>query len=341
MDIEEKLLSVEKAGDQDLKAADSVHDVEALRIKFLGKKGAFAELMVLLKEVPIDLKPSIGQKINLLKQQFSSDLDQKMKQLEGQSLSHRLEEEYLDISLPGNMPPLGRRHVLMQVLEECIDIMVSMGFVVQTGPDIESDYYNFEALNFASDHPARDMQDTFYLDAQTLLRTHTSNTQVRVMQNSATPIRIAAPGRCFRNEDVTARSHVVFHQIEGLYIDEGVNFMDLTSCLDEFFHTFFARPIQIRYRPSYFPFVEPGMEVDISCIVCNSTGCNVCKHSGWLEVMGAGLVHPEVLKSGGIDPEKYSGFAFGFGIERLAMLRHSIEDIRLFFMNRIAFLQQF
>lgn len=341
MEIEKKLQSVEESASQELKIADSISDVEALRIKYLGKKGFFAELMLLLKALPADQKPLVGQKINLLKSQFSADLDQKMHQLQQLNLSTRLEEEYLDVTLPGSPLSLGRRHILMQVLDECIDIMVSMGFAVEYGPDIESDYYNFEALNFASDHPARDMQDTFYLSPQTLLRTHTSNTQVRVMQNSPLPIRIAAPGRCFRNEDVTARSHVVFHQIEGLYIDVGVNFTDLTACLEEFFHTFFARPIQIRYRPSYFPFVEPGMEVDIGCIVCNSAGCNVCKHSGWLEVMGAGLVHPEVLKSGGIDPEKYSGFAFGFGIERLVMLRHSIEDIRLFFSNRLSFLKQF
>lgn len=341
MDIEKKLHIVEESASQDLERANSLHDIEALRIQYLGKKGLFVELMVLLKELPADLKPILGQKINSLKKQFSEDLDFKSQKLHEQDLSGRLEEEYLDISLPGKPMATGRRHILMQVLDECIEILVSMGFAVEYGPDIESDYYNFEALNFAQDHPARDMQDTFYLSPQTLLRTHTSNTQVRVMQNSSLPIRVAAPGCCFRNEDVTARSHVSFHQIEGLYIDKGVNFMDLTSTLEEFFHTFFSRPIQVRYRPSYFPFVEPGMEVDIGCIVCNAVGCNVCKHSGWLEVMGAGLVHPEVLKSGGIDPEKYSGFAFGFGIERLAMLRHSIEDIRLFFMNRLSFLEQF
>lgn len=227
------------------------------------------------------------------------------------------------------------------MLDEAIDILVGMGFSVQYGPDIETDYYNFEALNFAKDHPARDMHDTFYITSNILLRTHTSNTQVRVMETATPPIRVIAPGKCYRNEDVSARSHVLFHQIEGLYIDKEVTFADLLATLEEFFSKLLKQEVKMRYRPSFFPFVEPGMEVDVHCIVCGGSGCSVCKHTGWLEVAGAGMVHPEVLKSGGIDPEEYSGYAWGFGIERLAMLRYSIPDIRLFMENHLRFLQQF
>lgn len=222
-----------------------------------------------------------------------------------------------------------------------IEILVGMGFSVQYGPDIDSDYYNFEALNFAADHPARDMQDTFYISDNILLRTHTSNTQVRVMENNAPPIRIIAPGKAYRNETITARSHVFFHQVEGFYIDKGVTFADLFATLDEFYKKFFEADVKTRIRPSYFPFVEPGMEIDISCISCGGTGCNLCKYTGWLEVAGAGMIHPEVLKNGNIDPEVYSGYAWGMGVARLAMLKHGINDIRQFYDNDLRFLEQF
>jgi phenylalanyl-tRNA synthetase alpha chain len=216
-----------------------------------------------------------------------------------------------------------------------------MGFSVQLGPDVDTDYYNFGGLNFAPDHPARDMQDTFYLAPAHLLRTHTSNVQVHIMETHAPPIRVIAPGRCFRNEDISARSHVFFHQVEGFYIDKHVTFADLFSTMDEFLAKLFGQKIQTRYRPSYFPFVEPGMEVDIRCISCQGVGCRLCKQTGWLEILGTGLIHPNVLKKGKIDPEVYSGYAWGMGIERITMLLHDIRDIRLFTENDLRFLEQF
>jgi phenylalanyl-tRNA synthetase alpha chain len=228
-----------------------------------------------------------------------------------------------------------------KMMDKMIEVLISMGFSVQYGPDLESDYYNFEALNFEPDHPARDMQDTFYVSEDKLLRTHTSNVQGRVIEKYNPPIRVVAPGRCFRNETVSARSHVFFHQIEGFYIDENVTFADLLATMDEFWSKVFQQKIKTRYRPSYFPFVEPGMEGDISCIICEGKGCRICKNSGWLEVFGAGMIHPNVLKAGNVDPEKYSGYAWGLGIERLAMLYYGIKDIRLFTQNDMRFLSQF
>jgi phenylalanyl-tRNA synthetase alpha chain len=226
-------------------------------------------------------------------------------------------------------------------MNEVLDVLSSMGFSVQYGPDIESDYYNFEALNFSKDHPARDMQDTFYLAPDVLLRTHTTNAQVRIMEKTGLPIRVAMPGRAFRNETVTARSHIFFHQVDGLYIDKNVTFCDLLSTLEEFFFKLFKKKIETRFRTSYFPFVEPGMEADVRCIICEGGGCPVCKFTGWLEVLGAGMVHPNVLKAGGIDPEEYSGYAWGMGLERLVMVRHGIKDIRAFSENHLKFLRQF
>lgn len=236
---------------------------------------------------------------------------------------------------------MGRRHVVNALNNEAIEILTEMGFTVQYGPDIDTDYYNFEALNFAKDHPARDMHDTFYLAPGTLLRTHTSNTQVRIMAYSKPPIRVIIPGKCYRNEEISARSHVVFHQIEGVYIDEKVTFSDLLATSEEFLTKLFKNDVKVRFRPSYFPFVEPGVEADVSCIVCGGKGCQLCKHTGWLEVFGAGMIHPEVMRYGGIDPECYSGYAIGLGIERLAMMRYAIDDIRLFFENNVRFLEQF
>jgi phenylalanyl-tRNA synthetase alpha chain len=253
----------------------------------------------------------------------------------------QLAKEKIDITLPGRRRFSGRKHLLTSAMDEIIDILIGMGFSVQYGPEIDTDYYNFEALNFAPDHPARDMQDTFYIASNMLLRTHTSNIQARIMESHEPPLRIIAPGKVYRNETVTARSHVFFHQIETLYIDKGVTFVDLLSTMDEFLGKVFYRGIETRFRPSYFPFVEPGMEVDITCLVCEGEGCPICKHTGWLEVAGAGMVHPEVLKNGGIDPEVYTGYAWGMGLERTVMLKYGIKDIRLFTENDLRFLQQF
>lgn len=326
----------------DLLTCQASADVEALKVKYLGKKGAVQGLMHTLKDCSAEERPQVGKVINDLKEAVTVQLDAAFDRFKHQELQVRLAGETIDVTEPGRSRFLGGKHVVMKVLDEAIDVLMGMGFSVQYGPDIESDFYNFEALNFAKDHPARDMHDTFYINPETLLRTHTSNTQVRVMEKGSPPIRIIAPGKCYRNEDVSARSHVLFHQIEGVYIDKHVTFADLLATLEELFSKLLKQEgIKMRYRPSYFPFVEPGMEVDINCFVCGAKGCSVCKHSGWLEVCGAGMIHPEVLKAGGIDPEEYTGYAWGMGIERLTMLRFGIEDIRLFMENNLRFLHQF
>ncbi len=341
MTLEETISAIRAEAEKDLTESSSAKEIEALKVKYLGKKGRVQGLMPMLKECSPEERPQFGKRINDLKTSLEEQLQFASDRLEGKELEKRLHSEKLDVTLPGRRRFLGRRHVILKMLDEAIEILAEMGFSVQYGPDIESDFYNFEALNFSKDHPARDMHDTFYISGDILLRTHTSNTQVRVMEACAPPIRIIAPGKCYRNEDVSARSHVLFHQIEGVYIDKDVTFADLLSTLEEFYERLLQHKIKMRNRPSYFPFVEPGLEVDISCIVCDGEGCPVCKHTGWLEVCGAGMVHPEVLRSGGIDPEEYTGYAWGMGIERLAMLRYGITDIRLFLEDDLRFLQQF
>lgn len=325
----------------DLAPVATTTDIENLKVKYLGKKGPIQNLMKMLKDISPEERPAFGKEINDLKEEISRQIQDLESKLQVQEENHQLISEKIDVTLPGRYRPIGRKHVITQALDAMIEILVGMGFSVQYGPDIDSDYYNFEALNFAADHPARDMQDTFYITPQVLLRTHTSNVQVRVMEGQRPPIRIITPGKAYRNETITARSHVFFHQVEGLYIEKGVTFVDLLATIKEFFQKLFQREIQTRYRPSYFPFVEPGMEIDINCLSCNGKGCQLCKHSGWLEVAGAGMVHPEVLKNGGIDPEIYSGYAWGMGVERMVLLKHGVKDIRMFTENDVRFLDQF
>lgn len=325
----------------DIAAAKTSSDIETLKVKYLGKKGPVQNLMKLLKDVSPEERPAFGKEVNDLKEEISRQLDLQEKQSIAKEENQQLIREKIDVTLPGRQHPIGRKHVITQALDAIIDILIGMGFSVQYGPDIDTDYYNFEALNFSSDHPARDMQDTFYITPQVLLRTHTSNVQVRVMESHQPPIRIITPGKAYRNETITARSHVFFHQVEGLYIDKGVTFADLLSTMQEFFQKLFQREVETRYRPSYFPFVEPGMEIDINCLSCNGKGCQLCKHTGWLEVAGAGMVHPEVLKNGGIDPEVYTGYAWGMGVERMVLLKHGVKDIRMFTENDLRFLEQF
>lgn len=326
---------------RELTEASHSKDLENLKVKYLGKKGPVQGLMVALKDCSPNERPQFGKLINDLKEELASHCENSLARLKLDELNSRLKEEWIDITLPGRRPRKGRLHPITQALNRCIDIFIGMGFSVQLGPDVDTDYYNFEGLNFAPDHPARDMQDTFYLNQEHLLRTHTSNVQVHAMEKFSPPIRIIAPGRCFRNEDISARSHVFFHQIEGFYIDKGVTFADLFSTMDEFLSKLFNEKVATRYRPSYFPFVEPGLEVDVKCISCKGTGCRICKHTGWLEILGAGMVHPNVLKKGCIDPEVYSGYAWGMGIERLTMLLNDIKDIRQFTENDLRFLEQF
>lgn len=333
--------SLHKELKEDLEHVQSLKNLEALKIKYLGRKGMIQNLMKELKEVPSDQRPLAGKWINDLKDevtQVCQILEEKLISVEEQE---RLQNEFIDVTLPGRRRFPGRRHPVLQMLDNVIDACMELGFSVQYAPDIETDYYNFESLNYPKDHPARDMQDTFYISNDFLLKTHTTSIQVRLMEANRPPIRVVCPGKCYRNEEITARSHVFFHQIDALYVDQGVTFGDLLSTLDQFFKRLFGHDIKIRVRPSYFPFVEPGMEVDIHCIICDGHGCNVCKHTGWLEVAGAGMVHPEVLRNGGIDPEVYTGFAWGMGIERLVMVKQGVKDIRMFTQNDMRFFEQF
>jgi phenylalanyl-tRNA synthetase alpha chain len=339
--VQEKVSSLRKQFQSDLKNVQHSKEVEQLKVKYLGKKGPVQDLMQHLRDAPADQRPMVGQQINELKEEIGHLCEQALTSFSQVEQAKRLDVEKIDVTLPGRRHYLGREHPITKTMEEVISILSGMGFSVQYGPDIDSDYYNYEGLNFPPDHPARDMQDTFYITKDMLLRSHTSNTQLRVMESHKPPIRVIAPGTVYRNETISSRSHVFFHQVEGLYIDKNVSFADLFSTMQELWNKLFNAKVKTRFRPSYFPFTEPGLEVDIACTSCAGKGCRLCKQSGWLEVCGAGMVHPEVLKNGGIDPEHYSGYAWGMGIERLAMLRYGIKDIRQFTENDLRFLEQF
>lgn len=339
--MEDKVSSLRRQFQTDFTQVKQTQDIENLKVKYLGRKGPIQELMTELRHCSPEKRPLMGKLINDLKIEISEVCEQGEQSLTLIEETQRLAEEKIDVSLPGRKKFLGRKHPLTLIQDEVIKILSGMGFSVQYGPDIDSDYYNFEGLNFPKDHPARDMQDTFYITPELLLRTHTSNTQLRVMESHQPPIRIIAPGTVYRNENISSRSHVFFHQVEGLYVDKNVSFADLFATMNEFWSKLFNTQIETRFRPSFFPFVEPGLEIDIRCTACGGSGCRLCKQSGWLEVAGAGMVHPEVLKNGGIDPEIYSGYAWGLGIERLAMLRYGVKDIRQFTENDMRFLSQF
>ena len=296
--------------------------------------------MKALASLDPDLRRSVGQVINQAKDQFQTELEQKRILLNQQVLIERLISERIDVSLPGRGQALGRLHPVTTTLRRISELFRSVGFAVVEGPEIEDDYHNFGALNIPAHHPARAMHDTFYFDAHTVLRTHTSPVQIRVMESSAPPLRVIAPGRVYRcDSDITHTP--MFHQVEGFVVDQNVSFADLKGTVYDFLRNFFEKDIQVRFRPSYFPFTEPSAEVDIECVMCHGKGCRVCSQTGWLEVMGCGMIHPEVFKSVNIDSEAYTGFAFGMGVERLAMLRYGINDLRLFFENDLRFLEQF
>lgn len=339
--MQEKIQEIRKEFEKELSALHSSKEVEQLKVKYLGKKGCVQELLVSLRTCSPEERPLLGKVVNDLKEELSSVLEQAIKGFLAIEEGKRIEAEKLDITLPGRKRFQGRKHPIYLFRDKLIAILSQMGFSVQYGPDMDSDYYNYEGLNFPEDHPARDMQDTFYISPDLLLRSHTTNVQLRVMETHKPPIRIIAPGTVYRNETISARSHVFFHQIEGLYVDKNVSFADLFSTMSEFLSKLFEQSVEIRFRPSYFPFVEPGVEVDMRCTSCGGAGCPLCKHTGWLEVAGAGMIHPEVLKNGGIDPEEYSGYAWGLGIERLAMLLYGVKDIRAFTENDLRFLSQF
>lgn len=322
----------------DLGQSDSMEKLEQLRISYLARSGKIATLFEGLKNASSTDKPVLGKSLNELRSFAQAQFDAKKEEL---GRGSKPTEISFDLTLPGRPRPVGTKHPVMQSMEEMKQIFVSMGFSIATGPEIETDYYNFGALNFAPDHPARDMQDTFFISKDVLLRTHTSPVQIRVMEKQKPPVRVIMPGRVYRNEAVSARSLVMFHQIEGLYVDKGVTFSELKGTLVSFAKQFYGTRSKYRFRPSFFPFTEPSAEMDISCYICSGKGCRVCKYSGWLEIVGSGMVHPNVLKNVGYDPEKYTGFAFGFGVERPTILRHGIDDIRLMFENDVRFLRQF
>lgn len=320
-------------------SASTKEEVEELRIKYISKKGLVSQLFADFKNVPADRKKAVGQSINVLKN-FALD---KINSLKDTFENGEQKESGQDLTMPGEPMRLGTRHPLSIVRNEIIDIFARLGFTVAEGPEIEDDWHVFSALNFPPEHPARDMQDTFFIqkDPDVLLRTHTSSVQARVMEKTQPPIRAIFPGRVFRNEAISARSHCIFHQIEGLYVDENVSFADLKQTLLYFSRELFGETTEIRLRPSYFPFTEPSAEMDVSCSICGGKGCNVCKYTGWLEILGCGMVDPNVLESCNIDSKKYTGFAFGMGIERITMLKYGIKDIRHFFENDVRFLRQF
>lgn len=340
--MKEKIKELKCAFEGELEKAQSLKELDDIKVKYLGKKGPITALLHTLGKIADkDERKEAGQLINTLKVEVAAKLESEEADLELKELSHKLQNEKVDISLPGKKHFLGKKHPVISMVDENLEILKEMGFSVQYSPEIESEFYNYGGLNYPPDHPARDMQDTFYLSPDMLLRSHTTAIQQRIMESSAPPIRICTPGKCYRNETITARSHVFFYQIDVLYIDKGVTFADLLSTIKTFYSKIFKKDVEIRVRPSYFPFVEPGMEVDIRCTGCDGEGCKICKNTGWLEVAGAGMVHEEVLRAGGLDPDEYSGFAWGGGVERLVMLRHGINDIRLFTENDIRFLKQF
>lgn len=339
--MQEQLSTLLQNALSEVEAADDAAVVETVRVKYLGKKGLLTEQLKKLGSLPAEERPLAGQLVNKAKKTLTEKIQAKKDSLEHASRNASLTSEKIDVTLPGRGAGSGGLHPVTRTIRRLEDFFSSAGFAVVEGPEIENDYYNFEALNIPENHPARAMHDTFYFDAKHLLRTHTSPVQIRYMENNEPPIRIIVPGKVYRcDSDVTHTP--MFHQVEGLMIDESVSFADLKSLLITFLRAFFEQEdLEIRFRPSFFPFTEPSAEADISCVMCGGSGCRVCGHTGWLEILGCGMVHPNVLNAGKIDANKYNGFAFGLGVERLAMLRYGVNDLRMFFENDVRFLKQF
>jgi phenylalanyl-tRNA synthetase alpha chain len=338
----EQLVQQMEAYKQEMAAfeATTAEAVEAFRIKYLGTKGLVKEVMGEMRNVPNDQKKAFG----LLLNEFKQFAEARYESLKTNGLVHKADHaRQADWSLPGDPVAVGTRHPLSIVRNQIVSIFKRLGFAVAEGPEIEDDWHNFGAMNLPEDHPARDMQDTFYISQNPdwLLRTHTSSVQARVMETQKPPIRVICPGRVYRNETISARAHCFFHQVEGLYIDDNVSFADLKQTLYFFVQEMFGKHVKVRFRPSYFPFTEPSAEMDISCLICGGDGCNICKHTGWVEILGSGMVHPKVLENFGIDPNKYTGFAFGMGVERITQLKYQVNDLRLYSQNDVRFLKQF
>ena len=326
-----------------IRAAKSLAELDAVRVKYLGKKGAFTAILRGMGNVSKEERPTIGKIVNIAKAKVEAAIEKQNGALKADALKARLASEKIDVTLPGRANTLGHLHPLTQTLERIKDIFFRMGFSVEEGPEIEKDYYNFEALNLPKDHPARDMQDSFYITEDILMRSQTSPVQARTMEKNEAnaPIRMIAPGRVYRRDEYDATHSPMFTQVEGLVIDKGITLADLKGTLELFLHQIFNDDIGVRFRPSFFPFTEPSAEVDISCVMCHGKGCRVCKGTGWLEILGSGMVHPHVLEMSGYDPKKVSGLAFGMGVERIAMLSYGVDDLRLFYDNDMRFLRQF
>lgn len=326
--------------------AQTLEDIEEVKLKFLSRKGELNSFKKKIKDLPADQKPVIGALANEIAQELEQKLNDKLYILQREEILKRIESEKIDITMPGKTVYSGKKHPLTSTIDEIVEIFQGMGFSLvesQHSPEVETEHYNFDMLNFPPDHPARDMQDTFYtqLASNVILRSHTSNSQVREMQTKKPPLRVVIPGRVYRAEDVSSRKNNLFHQVEGFMVDKDITFGDMKGVLNEFIRLYFGQSRPTRFRSSFFPFTEPSAEIDVQCIMCKGKGCRVCSQSGWLEILGAGMIDPNVLKNAGIDPDVYSGFAFGMGVERLAMLKYAINDIRLFFNNDIRFLKQF
>lgn len=324
-----------------LSEAKIQQDIENLRIKYLGKKGELTSILKQMGKLTAEERPVIGQLANEVRSFIEEDIEKRIRELKSEEIKKRLEAEKLDVTLPGIHHELGCKHPLSIVLDEMKEIFVGMGFDIVDGPEVEYDYYNFEALNIPKDHPARDTQDTFYINDNILLRTQTSPVQVRVMEKQKPPIRIISPGRVYRSDAVDATHSPLFHQMEGLVVDKGITFADLKGTLETFVKRLYGEDSVVRFRPHHFPFTEPSAEVDVQCFNCHGEGCRLCKGEGWIEILGCGMVHPKVLSNCGIDPEIYSGFALGMGLERVVMRRYNIDDLRLFYENDTRFLKQF
>ena len=344
MELKAKIDALKEEALAKIKASENLDSLNQVRVAYLGKKGPLTEVLRGMKDLSAEERPKIGALANVVRDEITTMLEEKKALLEMEKINQALAAETVDVTLPGNHVGVGQPHVLTQIIEEIEDLFIGMGYSIIEGPEVEEDRYNFEMMNLPKDHPARDMQDTFYITEEVLLRTHTSPVQARTMEKhdfSKGPLRMISPGRVYRRDSDDATHSHQFHQIEGLVVDEQITMVELKWRLELFAKHLFGAEREIRLRPSYFPFTEPSVEVDVSCFKCGGAGCNVCKHTGWIEILGAGIVHPNVLEMAGIDAAKYSGFAFGLGPDRVAMLKYGIDDIRHFYQNDVRFLNQF
>ena len=339
--MKRQLEKVKEEFDFDLTSSNSQKDIENVRVKYLGKKGALTGILKQMGTLSADERPVIGKISNEIRDYISKSIEEKTAKLRFAETQNKLQSEKIDVTLPGKKIRLGHKHPMSIILDEVKDIFIGMGFNVVEGPEIESDYYNFEALNLSKNHPARDTQDTFYIDENTLLRTQTSSVQIRTMEKQKPPIRIISPGRVYRSDEVDATHSPIFNQIEGLVVDKGISFSDLKWTLETFIKKLYGNNTALRFRPHHFPYTEPSAEIDIECFSCHGEGCALCKGEGFIEILGCGMVHPKVLENCGVDSEEYTGFAFGVGLERIAMRRYKIDDLRLFYENDFRFLKQF